>query len=103
MHRRVAGRPALHRDQAQVVFLVLDNSRPELFEAAARASFALFERGTEALAGAIRQYLGDAELRLRHGASGHQRARDYTLDRQVSRFEELYRQLAAAGIGAGTR
>lgn len=55
------------------------------------------------LAGAIRLYLGDPELRLRHGASGHERARDYTLDRQVSRFEELYHGLVDHGIGAGTR
>jgi glycosyltransferase involved in cell wall biosynthesis len=45
------------------------------------------------LAEAIRLYLGDPALRLRHGASGHERAREYTLDRQVSRFEALYRQL----------
>ena len=45
------------------------------------------------LAGAIRLYLGDPGLRLRHGGSGHLRARDYTLDRQVDRFEELYRRL----------
>jgi glycosyltransferase involved in cell wall biosynthesis len=48
------------------------------------------------LAGAIRLYLGDPESRLLHGASGYERARDYTLDRQVSRFEELYRQLAGS-------
>lgn len=47
------------------------------------------------LKSAIQAYVDDPALRLRHGASAHARARDFTLDRQVSRFEALYRQLLA--------
>jgi glycosyltransferase involved in cell wall biosynthesis len=46
------------------------------------------------LVAAIRLYLDDPTLRLAHGAAAHRRAREYTLDRQVGRFEELYRRLA---------
>ena len=46
---------------------------------------------------AIRLYLGDPELRLRHGASAHERAGEYTLDRQIGQFEALYRNLAGQG------
>jgi glycosyltransferase involved in cell wall biosynthesis len=45
------------------------------------------------LASAIRLYLGDPGLRLRHGASAFERAREYTLDRQIGQFETLYRKL----------
>jgi glycosyltransferase involved in cell wall biosynthesis len=63
----------------------------------------IIEPDSGELAAAIRLYLGEPELRLRHGASGYERAGEYTLDRQVSRFEAFYRQLADRGIGAGTR
>jgi glycosyltransferase involved in cell wall biosynthesis len=53
----------------------------------------LIEPTAGELASAIRLYLGDPGLRLRHGASAHERAREYTLDRQIGQFETLYRKL----------
>ncbi|MEN8198401.1 MAG: hypothetical protein ABFS30_18180 [Pseudomonadota bacterium] len=50
----------------------------------------------EELAAAIRQYIEDPDLRLDHGRSAHSRAREYTLDRQVERFEGIYRALGVA-------
>lgn len=47
------------------------------------------------LAAAMRRYLTDPDLRLAHGRSGRERAADYTLDRQVDRFEAIYRSLLA--------
>ena len=49
------------------------------------------EAGT--LAAAIRRYVLEPELRVSHGASAGIRAADYTLDRQVDRFESIYRSL----------
>jgi glycosyltransferase involved in cell wall biosynthesis len=48
------------------------------------------------LAQAIRRYLADPELRLGHGTAARERAREYTLDRQIGAFEALYRRLLDA-------
>ena len=53
----------------------------------------VIEPASVELASAMRLYLGDPELRLRHGASAHERAREYTLERQIGQFESLYRKL----------
>ncbi|RKZ12941.1 hypothetical protein DRQ53_05280 [bacterium] len=45
------------------------------------------------LAAAIRTYVEDPALRLRHGAAAHANARNYTLDHQIDCFEDLYRRL----------
>jgi glycosyltransferase involved in cell wall biosynthesis len=50
------------------------------------------------LVAAMRRYVEDPQLRLRHGVSARERAADYTLDRQVDRFEAIYRSLP--GLGA---
>ncbi|RKZ11864.1 hypothetical protein DRQ50_12875, partial [bacterium] len=53
----------------------------------------IVEPETENLARAIRTYVTDPELRLTHGASARAHATDYTLARQVDRFEAIYRTL----------
>ena len=46
-----------------------------------------------AIAEAMRAYVVDDRLRLRHGADAAATARDYTVDRQVDMFEEIYAEL----------
>jgi glycosyltransferase involved in cell wall biosynthesis len=57
----------------------------------------VIEPAATELSTAIRLYLGDPELRLRHGASARERATEYTLDRQIGQFESLYRNLIQQG------
>ena len=43
-----------------------------------------------ALAEAIRRYVREPELRHRHAQSARQRAQEFTLAKQIDRFERLY-------------
>jgi len=47
------------------------------------------------IADAIAYYTQNDEVRLQHGQMGRERAYDFTLDRQVTRFEEIYQDLQA--------
>jgi glycosyltransferase involved in cell wall biosynthesis len=58
----------------------------------------IVEPSAAELAAAMRRYLDDPALRLRHGVSARERATDYTLERQVDLFEAIYRTLP--GVGA---
>jgi glycosyltransferase involved in cell wall biosynthesis len=46
------------------------------------------------LATAILRYAGDAELRCVHGAAALARSRDYSLERHITSFLRIYRELA---------
>lgn len=56
----------------------------------------IIEPLADALAGAVRRYVHEPELRLAHGRSAGVRAADYTLDKQVDGFEAIYRTLLGA-------
>jgi hypothetical protein len=45
----------------------------------------------------MRRYVLEPDLRLAHGSSAGRRAAEFTLDRQVDRFEALYRDLLSPG------
>jgi len=53
----------------------------------------IVEPDAVALADAMRRYVAEPDLRLGHGASARTRAAEFTLDRQVDRFEAIYRSL----------
>ena len=55
----------------------------------------IVEPEAAALAAAMRRYVLEPDLRLAHGAAAGRRAAEYTLDRQVDRFEAIYRDLLA--------
>jgi glycosyltransferase involved in cell wall biosynthesis len=55
----------------------------------------VIEPNVEVLSASLREVLSDVDEVLRRGRAGHERAADYTLERQAEEFERVY---ASAGV-----